>query len=114
MTYTGNTANLTASGISGSIPITFQWLFDGQNLTNGGNISGAQSSTLTIADTTTTNVGAYQLLLTNPAGTTPSSNASPAKPPTRYAAVRCRYAVCESLIRCVIVVPSSTAASGLT
>jgi hypothetical protein len=76
VTYTGNTANLTASGISGSIPITFQWLFDGQNLTNGGNISGAQSSTLTITDTTTTNVGTYQVLVTNPAGTTPSSNAT--------------------------------------
>jgi hypothetical protein len=76
VTYTGNTANLAASGISGSIPITFQWLFDGQSLTNGGNISGAQSSTLTITDTTTTNVGAYQVLVTNPAGTTPSSNAT--------------------------------------
>jgi len=76
VTYTGNTANLTASGISGSIPITFQWLFDGQNLTNGGNISGAQTSTLTITDTTTTNAGTYQLRLTNPAGTTPSSNAT--------------------------------------
>jgi hypothetical protein len=76
VTYTGNTANLTASGITGSIPITFQWQFDGQNLTNGGNISGAQTSTLTITDTTTTNAGTYQLLLTNPAGTTPSSNAT--------------------------------------
>ncbi|MGA2246085.1 MAG: LamG domain-containing protein [Verrucomicrobiota bacterium] len=76
VTYTGNTVNLTASGITGSIPITFQWLFDGRNLTNGGNISGAQTSTLTITDTTTTNVGTYQLLLTNPAGTTPSSNAT--------------------------------------
>jgi hypothetical protein len=76
VTYPGNTANLTASGITGSIPITFQWQFDGQNLTNGGNISGAQTSTLTITNTTATNAGTYQLLLTNPAGTTPSSNAT--------------------------------------
>jgi len=74
--YPGNTANLTASGISGSIPITFQWQFDGQNLTNAGNISGAQTSTLTITDMSTTNVGTYQLLLTNPAGTLASSNAT--------------------------------------
>ena len=74
--FTGITANLTVTGITGSIPITYQWQLDGKNLTDSGNISGSQTSSLTITNASITNSGTYHLLVTNPAGTTPSSNAT--------------------------------------
>jgi hypothetical protein len=75
-TYTGNTVNLAASGINGAPPFTFQWQFDGLNLSDGGSIFGSQTAGLTIANATTADSGTYQLLVTNPAGTVSSSNAT--------------------------------------
>jgi Concanavalin A-like lectin/glucanases superfamily/Immunoglobulin I-set domain len=73
--YAGKTVNLTATGINGSSPITYQWQLGGVNLTDGGNIFGSQTPSLTISNAATTNSGTYKLLVTNPVGTTPSSNA---------------------------------------
>jgi hypothetical protein len=75
-TYAGNTVNLTATGINGTSPFTYQWQRNGLNLTDGGNISGSQTASLTISNSTTLNSGTYKLLVTNPVGTTPSSNAT--------------------------------------
>ncbi|MGA2247207.1 MAG: LamG-like jellyroll fold domain-containing protein [Verrucomicrobiota bacterium] len=73
-TYVGNTVTLAASGINGSGPITYQWQFGGVNLSDGGQISGSQTPTLTIADAASANSGTYQLLVTNPVAVTASSN----------------------------------------
>jgi hypothetical protein len=74
--YAGNTARFTVTGINGSSPLTLQWQRDGQNLSNGGNISGATTATLTISNVAPANAGTYQLLVENPVSTTPSSNAT--------------------------------------
>jgi hypothetical protein len=75
-TYAGNTAKFTASGINGSSPITYQWLFNGANLNNSSTISGAQTPTLTISNTSPANTGNYQLIVSNFVGATLSSNAT--------------------------------------
>jgi hypothetical protein len=74
--YAGKTVSFTASGINGTSPITYQWQFDGANLNNGGDISGATTASLTISNVAATNAGTYQLLVMNPVGTTFSSNAT--------------------------------------
>lgn len=74
--YSGATVHFTATGINGSPPLTYQWQFNSNNLSNGGNISGATTPSLTISNAAATNEGSYQLLVMNPAGTTPSSNAT--------------------------------------
>lgn len=74
--YAGNTVSFTASGINGSSPISYQWLFNGTNVINGGLISGAQTPSLTISNVTFANAGSYQLITSNYVGVTLSSNAT--------------------------------------
>jgi len=61
--------------VTGTAPFQFQWLKNGSPLTNGANISGAQSNILTITSITRKNAGAYSLAVTNLAGGIVSSNA---------------------------------------
>jgi hypothetical protein len=75
-TYPGITVTLTAGGVSGSIPISYQWQYNGHDLADATNISGAQTNSLVLSNVTTNSSGTYQLLITNPAGTMPSSNAT--------------------------------------
>jgi hypothetical protein len=44
--------------------LTYQWRKDGVNLTNGANIAGATSATLTINAVTTSNAGSYDVIVT--------------------------------------------------
>ena len=46
-------------GASGSPPVTYQWFKDGGTLSNGGNISGATTSTLTVSNISYSDVGSY-------------------------------------------------------
>ena len=70
----GQTAVFSAS-VSGGSPLDFQWQLNGINLTDGGNISGATTTNLVIANASTSNVGTYHLVATNFAGMEVSSNA---------------------------------------
>ncbi len=54
---------------SGTGPLTMQWSHDGQPLTNGGRISGADTSTLTINPLQLGDEGAYRMTVTNLCGT---------------------------------------------
>jgi hypothetical protein len=74
--YAGRNVTFAATGINGTSPLTYQWQFDGINLKNGVDISGATSASLTISNVTATNAGSYQLFVKNPVGTTPSSVAT--------------------------------------
>jgi hypothetical protein len=73
--YAGNTINFTAGGIDGTSPFTYQWQFNSNNLTDGAQISGSQTPSLTISNVTPANAGSYQLIVHNSVGTTVSSNA---------------------------------------
>lgn len=55
---------------SGASPLSYQWRF------NGGNISGATNSSYTMSSVTTNNAGGYSVFITNMAGTLLSSSAT--------------------------------------
>jgi uncharacterized repeat protein (TIGR03803 family) len=59
----------------GDSPLAYFWQFNGTNLANGGNISGAQSGTLDVASTTAANAGSYTVVITNSFGAVTSAAA---------------------------------------
>ena len=60
----------------GSMPLSYQWLFNGQPLTNGGGVSGVATTNLSITGATSNHVGWYAVVVTNLAGRTTSSVAA--------------------------------------
>ena len=54
------------------VPVAFQWLENGNMLTNGARIGGATSPTLTISSSQTGDSGAYQVVITNSSGSVTS------------------------------------------
>ncbi len=50
---------------SGGPSFSYQWQFDGTNLSDGTNITGSSSSALTLEDVTTNQVGSYTVVITN-------------------------------------------------
>jgi len=74
-TLAGNTAQFSATGITGTTPLTYQWQHAGTNLVNSAIFSGVGSNTLTIANVSASVAGVYDLVVNNLYGTTTSSNA---------------------------------------
>ncbi len=72
----GENATLTAD-VGGSLPITFHWQHKVggtfQDVTNGGNVSGATTATLSITAATEAQGGDYRLVATNAGGTSTSA-----------------------------------------
>jgi hypothetical protein len=68
---TNATFIVTATGF----PLNYQWYYNGLPLTNGGNISGATSYTLNVANVQTNNNGVYWVSVTNYFSGELSSNA---------------------------------------
>ncbi len=60
---------------AGTAPLSYHWRENGTDLVNGGAISGATTSTLTIAKAQTSDAGTYSVLVTNLVGSVISSNA---------------------------------------
>jgi hypothetical protein len=56
--------------------VSYQWQFDGLVLTNGANISGATSATLSVANVSAADVGRYRVRVTNAGGSALSSEAT--------------------------------------
>jgi hypothetical protein len=73
--FTNGTAQIRAV-VGGRTPFTYQWQKNGVNLVNAGNISGANTATLTVANVTTADVANYRLLVTNPNGVATSGPAA--------------------------------------
>ena len=74
-----NWATTTATfavSATGTTPFTYQWYFGTNVLTNGGNISGATNSSLTVSNVLAVNAGQYLVSIANPAATVTSSNAA--------------------------------------
>ncbi len=70
----GTTATFTATA-SGSPTLTYQWQFNGVNLTNNARITGVTTTNLTITSLVATDSGNYTLIARNPVGTATSSPA---------------------------------------
>jgi alpha-tubulin suppressor-like RCC1 family protein len=75
MQIQGSTASFTAA-VAGSPPFSYQWLYKGSPLTDGGQISGATTTNLTISNLQLTNSGYYVLFVTNPVGAATSAAAT--------------------------------------
>lgn len=56
--------------VGGALPITYQWQKNGTPLTDGGNISGATTATLTISSLSGGDAASYTLVATGPGGST--------------------------------------------
>lgn len=71
----GSTATFTVN-VSNPAGVTYQWQFEGNNLSDGGKISGATTRTLTVTDVSAAEVGRYRVRASNAIGTTVSAEAS--------------------------------------
>jgi hypothetical protein len=70
---TSATFSVLVSSVS---PLNYQWLKNGTNVANGGRISGATNSTLTITSVSDNDAATYSVTVTNLAGNVTSSNAT--------------------------------------
>ena len=64
---------LFSVGAAGAVPLSFRWQLNGTNLTDGGNISGSATAALTISNVAPANLGAYDVIVSNPGGAVTSS-----------------------------------------
>jgi alpha-tubulin suppressor-like RCC1 family protein len=71
----GTTANFTVTA-SGTEPLSFQWLKNGTNLANGGNVAGANTPTLTVSNAQTADAGSYTVVVSNAFGSVTSAVAT--------------------------------------
>jgi sugar lactone lactonase YvrE len=71
--------------VMGTMPFYYQWELNGANLVDGPNISGSQSNVLTISSVLLTNIGNYQLIISNAYGCVTSivANQSIVLPPMK-------------------------------
>jgi hypothetical protein len=70
----GGTATISVS-VSNSVGVTYQWQKDNGNLTDGGNIAGSSTRTLTVSSASVADVAHYRVVVANAAGTVYSSAA---------------------------------------
>lgn len=74
--FAAKATNHFTVAVSGSTPFSFQWMMDGTNLANGGNISGANNSELTISPAVLADAGSYSVVVANPFGSATSTVAT--------------------------------------
>jgi len=73
--YGGSTASFSVMA-DGTGPLAYQWRKDGANLTDGGNISGATSSTLVLSNITSSDAAGYTVVVTGFGSLTSASPAT--------------------------------------
>jgi RHS repeat-associated protein len=71
-----NTSVILSALATGSPTLSYQWRRNGINLLNAGNVSGADTASLTLGSVTQGHAGVYSLRVTNFAGSVISSNAN--------------------------------------
>jgi uncharacterized repeat protein (TIGR03803 family) len=72
--YASTTARFTATAFSPE-PLNYQWQKNGTNLAEGGNLSGATNSTLTIANVSDADAASYSAVVSDATGSVTTSNA---------------------------------------
>ncbi|MCX6925486.1 MAG: immunoglobulin domain-containing protein [Verrucomicrobia bacterium] len=72
---TGTTATFTVVA-AGAAPMSYLWRKDGVNLSDGGSVSGATATTLTLANVQESDEGSYDVVVANNLGTATSSAAA--------------------------------------
>jgi hypothetical protein len=70
----GTTATFTVTATNG--PLFYRWRKGTQDLANGGNVSGATTATLTLTSVSPADAANYSVVVTNMAGTAPSTAAT--------------------------------------
>jgi len=71
----GATASFTVTA-AGAAPLTFQWLKNGAPLSDGGNVSGSATPTLTLSSLTRVETASYSVLVTSAYGSATSFGAA--------------------------------------
>ena len=71
----GTNAVFSAAAL-GTLPLSYQWLFNSAPISDGGRLSGTASPTLSIATAQTNDAGSYQLVVSNSLGVITSSVAN--------------------------------------
>ena len=71
----GNNVRLSVTA-SGTLPLSYQWRKGGVDLADGGNVAGATSMTLTLANVQATDAADYQVVVSNSLGSIASAVAS--------------------------------------
>ena len=74
VSYGGNASFSVAA--TGTAPFTYQWRKNGIPLMNGGSVAGATGSTLTVTGVSVSDLGAYDVLVSNAAATVASNSAA--------------------------------------
>jgi uncharacterized repeat protein (TIGR03803 family) len=59
----------------GSLPVSYQWLENGTNLSDGGDVSGSSSRILTLTNISANNAAVYSVVVSNVYGALPSAGA---------------------------------------
>ncbi len=72
--YVGRNLQLSVSAVG--LGLNYQWRKDGTPISDGGNVYGTQTNTLTITNLVAGNTGNYDVVISNGAGSVTSSNAS--------------------------------------
>lgn len=76
LTANASTTALISVGVIGSEPFSFRWRKGGVPLTDGGNIYGSATATLSVNGVLHGDTGGYDVVVTNPYGTVTSSAAA--------------------------------------
>jgi hypothetical protein len=71
----GTTATFTNSA-NGTLPLNYQWLKNGANLNDSGNVTGSSATILTLTGVSDTDAASYTVVVTNVAGSVTSSPAA--------------------------------------
>jgi hypothetical protein len=75
--YAGRPAHFEAAAL-GSSPLSYQWKKNGSNVSNGGNVSGALTDSLSIANVSAGDAAVYTLVVTNSASSGNTVTSAPA------------------------------------
>jgi hypothetical protein len=92
-TLPGGTVTLNVQA-SGPPPLSYQWTFNGANLSDNGRINGASTSALVIHDVQSGDLGNYAARVSNPGGSTTSSNATLSFATVRFSGITIAGANC--------------------